>query len=353
MFLLITGPLSLSGQNVLLSTDPTLGEILTDAGGNTLYYFTRDAAADASACTGGCLTVWPVFYEATLTPGPGLDAADFGAFQRADGAMQTTYKGWPLYYFASDANPGDTNGEGVNNVWYVAKPDYAIMLMDNQLTGLDGVNYTGDYTPGDGQVQYFVDAYGRTLYIFVNDNFDQNNFTAPDFSNNGVWPIYGEALGALPSGLDAGLFNTIDVHGSPQLTYQGWPLYYFGSDGARGETKGVSVPSPGIWPVAVAGLDPAPTVGLVEIAELVDWAVYPNPFRERLQVELHLAQPARLTFTLFNHLGQSVLPVWERSFGAGDHVFPWEGLSTLSAGMYWLRLRDERGGTTLMSLLKQ
>ena len=53
MFLLISGPLSLSGQNVLLSTDPTLGEILTDAGGNTLYYFTRDAAADASACTGG------------------------------------------------------------------------------------------------------------------------------------------------------------------------------------------------------------------------------------------------------------------------------------------------------------
>ncbi|MFW5805897.1 MAG: fasciclin domain-containing protein, partial [Bacteroidales bacterium] len=60
--------------------------------------------------------------------------------------------------------------------------------------------------------------------------------------------------------LTSGLFDTINVYGRTQMTYNGWPLYYFGSDDAmRGSTKGVSVPSPGVWPVAVADIsDPLP-----------------------------------------------------------------------------------------------
>jgi len=46
------------------------------------------------------------------------------------------------------------------------------------------------------------------------------------------------------------LFSTIDVFGKKQLTYNGWPVYRYGADSLiRGNTKGVSVGTPGLWPV--------------------------------------------------------------------------------------------------------
>jgi predicted lipoprotein with Yx(FWY)xxD motif len=51
-----------------------------------------------------------------------LNASLLGTSPRTDGAEQVTYNGWPLYYFANDAAPGDTNGQGVNDVWYVIAP---------------------------------------------------------------------------------------------------------------------------------------------------------------------------------------------------------------------------------------
>jgi predicted lipoprotein with Yx(FWY)xxD motif len=169
----------------------------------------------------------------------------------------TTYKGWPLYYYAGDASPGDVNGDGLNNLWFVAKPDYSLMVANGQLVGADGKMYTSDYMEGTGITVYFTDINGRTLYIFVNDEKDTNNYTNPDFSNNSTWPIFYVDIEMLPSGMDPADFGQIDVFGEPQLTFRGWPLYYFGSDAQRGETKGVSVPVPGIWPVVNNDTDPA------------------------------------------------------------------------------------------------
>ena len=52
----------------------------------------------------------------------GDDAADQHESTREDGKRQTTYKGWPLYYFAGDKAPGDVLGQGLGNVWFVANP---------------------------------------------------------------------------------------------------------------------------------------------------------------------------------------------------------------------------------------
>lgn len=234
--------------NVKRSSNTTLGNILVDEEGKSLYFFSKDTK-EVSNCNDGCLNNWPVFYEANINIGSGLEASDFSTITRADGTKQTTYKNWPLYYFANDAAAGDTNGEAVGGVWFIAKPDYSIMYANAQLVGNDGKNYLGDYTEGEGATSYFVSIAGKTMYSFKNDAKNTNNFTASDFGNNGSWPIVELTLDQIPSTLDRADFGTINVFGRTQLTYKGWPLYYFGADTERGDNKGVSVPSPGVWPV--------------------------------------------------------------------------------------------------------
>ncbi|WP_153800193.1 hypothetical protein [Foetidibacter luteolus] len=237
-------------KDIQLANNATLGAYLTDKNGMTLYYFTLDGSG-ASACAGGCIANWPVYYQENPTLADGLHDSDFAVITRTDGAKQTTYKGWPLYYFVNDKKSGDVNGEAVNSVWFAAKPDYSVMLVNAQLVGHDGKNYKSDYTEGDGVTQYLTDEHGRTLYAFAPDKFNTNTFTKPDLSNNAVWPMYERSeIKGLPSTLTRTDFDTIHVHGKIQMTFKGWPLYYFGQDnGVRGSNKGISFPRPGIWPV--------------------------------------------------------------------------------------------------------
>jgi predicted lipoprotein with Yx(FWY)xxD motif len=106
-------------ESVLIAHTPALGLYLTDTAGKTLYVFTKDTAG-TSACTGTCLAKWPAFSADPVSAPSLLKPADFSAVSRADGVKQTAYMGRPLYYFASDTKPGDANGEGFNNLWYVA-----------------------------------------------------------------------------------------------------------------------------------------------------------------------------------------------------------------------------------------
>ncbi|MGD1843381.1 MAG: hypothetical protein ACFB0B_21180 [Thermonemataceae bacterium] len=255
--------------DVNLRTDATLGSILVDGEGRTLYFFSLDASGESN-CNDNCLNAWPIFYAESPSLSSGLNQGDFGAITRADGSLQTTYKGWPLYYFAPEGDgaieaPETTNGEGVNEVWFVAKPDYTIMLANAQLVGADGNNYTENYTQGEGVTQYFVDAEGNTLYLFTRDSRNINTFTAEDFSNNDVWPIFEGSPAQFPSTLNADDFGTITVQGRTQLTYKGWPLYRFGQDEQRGDNKGVSVPTPGVWPIVNSNTEAAPVEATVVV----------------------------------------------------------------------------------------
>ena len=81
------------------------------------------SASGKSTVSGQTLTVWPVFSIPTGNPVKATDLpGDAAVITRDDGAKQVTYKGMPLYYFARDAAPGDTNGQGIGNVWFVAMP---------------------------------------------------------------------------------------------------------------------------------------------------------------------------------------------------------------------------------------
>lgn len=98
-----------------------VGKYLTDAKGMALYWFKKDAPGK-SACTGDCVAKWPLYYRESLAPPEGIKAEDFGTITREDGKKQTTFRGYPLYYWFQDSKPGDTSGNKVNNVWFVIDP---------------------------------------------------------------------------------------------------------------------------------------------------------------------------------------------------------------------------------------
>jgi predicted lipoprotein with Yx(FWY)xxD motif len=97
------------------------GSYLTDMKGMALYTFKKDSKGK-SACSGECVTRWPLYSEEKVGASGELKAADFGVITRDDGKKQTTYKGMPLYYFADDKAPGDTKGHNVKEVWFLARP---------------------------------------------------------------------------------------------------------------------------------------------------------------------------------------------------------------------------------------
>ncbi|MDX1468693.1 MAG: hypothetical protein R3258_05080 [Acidimicrobiia bacterium] len=107
-----------SGALQVVTSD--LGDILSDGEGNTLYLFTPDAQGE-STCYDQCEQNWPPF-TGMVTAGSGVDASLIDTVTRTDGSTQVTYNGWPLYYFAGDSAPGDTNGQGLNGIWFVVSP---------------------------------------------------------------------------------------------------------------------------------------------------------------------------------------------------------------------------------------
>jgi predicted lipoprotein with Yx(FWY)xxD motif len=105
--------------------ETSLGSVLVDGDGKTLYIFTPDAAsAGKSVCNGDCAAAWPpLLGDAAPTLGTGLEAGDFTTITRDDGATQIAFYGMPLYYFAADAAAGDVKGQGLNDKWYVIGAD--------------------------------------------------------------------------------------------------------------------------------------------------------------------------------------------------------------------------------------
>jgi len=96
------------------------GDALAGPDGMTLYIFANDTDG-TSTCTGDCATNWPPLLGdgAQVTAGDGVSGS-FGTTTRDDGSQQVTLDGQPLYYFAGDSAPGDSNGDGVLGLWSIA-----------------------------------------------------------------------------------------------------------------------------------------------------------------------------------------------------------------------------------------
>ncbi|GIE99312.1 hypothetical protein [Paractinoplanes rishiriensis] len=103
-----------------------IGTYVTDGAGRTLYRFDKDKAnPPKSNCNGDCAKAWPPLL--IKSPGKiypkGIDPKLIGYVERKDGTCQVTIDGWPVYYFISDNEPGDLNGQGVNGAWFAIAPN--------------------------------------------------------------------------------------------------------------------------------------------------------------------------------------------------------------------------------------
>ena len=98
----------------------TIGGVtaLTNAKGFTLYWFAPDTST-TSKCNGQCATFWPPV-KGPATAGSGV-TGKLATITRADGTVQATYDGHPLYTYSADSAPGQAKGNWLNasgGLWY-------------------------------------------------------------------------------------------------------------------------------------------------------------------------------------------------------------------------------------------
>ncbi|MFN8375307.1 MAG: hypothetical protein U0694_20820 [Anaerolineae bacterium] len=204
--------------------ETALGQVLVGPDGFTLYMFSVDPL-DASNCYEACAERWnPLIVPNAdaLSVADGLPG-EVGVIERTTGTMQVTYNGMPLYYWFRDAQPGDTRGQGVGGVWWVVPPATVYIEQDDALGSI------------------LVGPSGLTLYKFNNDTPGVSNCYDQCATN---WPpLLVDSADAVVAGvnLPGELGTTERTDGTLQVTYNGWPLYYWKDDAARGDTLGEGV----------------------------------------------------------------------------------------------------------------
>jgi predicted lipoprotein with Yx(FWY)xxD motif len=229
-----------TGGSIALSTAGGLGAHLEDSQHKTLYFYVNDiAGSNQSTCTGACLTAWPAFDVQSPTVSADLSAPDFGRFDRGGGVFQATWKGRPLYYYASDTTSAPTAGEGLGGRWFVAR---AYNLFFGASTTVTPKGSTMTNAP------FLTNGAGRSLYVFKNDTRGTGG-TAPTSGCTGAcatnWPLW-EAPASLtnlvlPSTVTAADVTSFNNGGKQQFVYKGWPLYFFATDDTPGKVAGASV----------------------------------------------------------------------------------------------------------------
>ena len=115
---------SAPGTAVGVTVDQSsLGSILTDQDGRTLYAFFNDKNG-TSNCADQCVATWPALVSRqAVAADAGIDHKLLSQTTRAEGTVQATYGNWPLYYYVGDQGPGDIDGQGVDGVWFVIGTD--------------------------------------------------------------------------------------------------------------------------------------------------------------------------------------------------------------------------------------
>jgi len=117
-----TTPPVVLGAPTVDSALTSLGDVVVDVDGLTLYILTSDTASQ-STCGGGCASTWPpLLAHGEVVPGASLASSLIGTIVRDDGTTQVSYGGHPLYHYSGDHAPGDVKGQGRGGVWFALDP---------------------------------------------------------------------------------------------------------------------------------------------------------------------------------------------------------------------------------------
>ena len=237
---------------LIAANQAELGDVVTDQHGWILYRFDKDTPKPAkSNCNGKCATTWPPVIVDGKPELKGVSADLVGMVKRADGNMQLTLHGWPLYYYAKDTKVGDWKGQGVGGTWFVStkegKKNLTCLPKDMTAPAVAAVaaehrmadQLIGKQLPGIGDV--VMDQHGWILY-----RFDKDKPEPPTSNCTGAcavtWPpvlVQGmpHVMGVDPAAV--GAVRRDD--GTWQVTLKGWPLYYYSKDAKAGQWKGQGV----------------------------------------------------------------------------------------------------------------
>jgi predicted lipoprotein with Yx(FWY)xxD motif len=112
-------PAVTAAKNAALNTS-----ILGNQSRHTLYHLTSEKGKKF-VCVGACATLWPPLTVPKGTKpvaGPGITKSKLGTITRPDGRIQVTYAGLTLYRYSGDSKAGQTNGEGIQNIWFAISP---------------------------------------------------------------------------------------------------------------------------------------------------------------------------------------------------------------------------------------
>lgn len=179
--LLVATTLVAAQGHLLETTDnDRFGIVLTDAEGKSLYVYTNDTVGEGgsvSNCVDACTRNWPpVLGDGDLSVGEGVSEALLGTIERADGTVQVTYNGWPLYRYARDANAGDIRGQRLGGTFFLVSPAGSPVK--------DEVDRSVDIDP-----QTFADLMARGQQVFANcaacHGDRGQGLVGPGFAGNG------------------------------------------------------------------------------------------------------------------------------------------------------------------------
>ncbi len=112
------------GAADLSTASTSLGTIVVDGIGMTVYFYDRDVKGErASVCTGACANAWPPVTTTSATPTVHGVTGTVGTIPAASGKQQITIDGLPVYTYAGDGAPGDVSGQGAQGIWWVVAPN--------------------------------------------------------------------------------------------------------------------------------------------------------------------------------------------------------------------------------------
>jgi predicted lipoprotein with Yx(FWY)xxD motif len=200
---------STQGYTFRVAYNSTVGNYLVTSQGYTLYNNGN------SACTGGCASIWVPYYNASAISVPqSLNSSEFGIINLTNGGKQFTYLGKALYTYYQDTAPGQMNGNGVFNIWYVVKVPNYTGTSTNASTAAK--NIVTNSTASNASKRTTVSSASNTTAKTSNSTLGRVGNTSKNSSSSSVPTLGSSNYSSLPStgkqgNSNAGLYIAVIV----------------------------------------------------------------------------------------------------------------------------------------------